>query len=168
MPACQPRSAPYTKPASCVKRASSSSHYRLWDGHRQARRAFRRASGLPKTIESYYQETGRAGRDGTPADAWMIYGLQDVIKLRQMMEGSDGSEEFKRWNNIGSMPCWVYVKSPRAAGTHCWLISMRNHRHDATIATPACIRSRPGMQQTPAGVHSARFFAPVNALALTM
>jgi len=51
---------------------------------------------LPKTIESYYQETGRAGRDGLPADAWMIYGLQDVIKLRQMMEGSDGSEEFKR------------------------------------------------------------------------
>jgi len=51
---------------------------------------------LPKTIESYYQETGRAGRDGLPADAWMIYGLQDVIKLRQMMEGSAGSEEHKR------------------------------------------------------------------------
>ncbi len=40
---------------------------------------------MPKTVESYYQETGRAGRDGEPADAWMIYGLQDVIKLRQMM-----------------------------------------------------------------------------------
>ena len=51
---------------------------------------------LPKTVESYYQETGRAGRDGLPANAWMIYGLQDVIKLRQMMESSEGSEEHKR------------------------------------------------------------------------
>jgi ATP-dependent DNA helicase RecQ len=51
---------------------------------------------LPKTVESYYQETGRAGRDGLAANAWMIYGLQDVIKLRQMMEGSEGSLEHKR------------------------------------------------------------------------
>ena len=51
---------------------------------------------MPKTVESYYQETGRAGRDGEPADAWMIYGLQDVIKLRQMMFSSDGNEEHKR------------------------------------------------------------------------
>jgi ATP-dependent DNA helicase RecQ len=51
---------------------------------------------MPKTVEAYYQETGRAGRDGEPADAWMIYGLQDVIKLRQMMETSEGSEEHKR------------------------------------------------------------------------
>jgi ATP-dependent DNA helicase RecQ len=51
---------------------------------------------MPKTVESYYQETGRAGRDGEPADAWMIYGLQDVIKLRQMMAASEGSEAHKR------------------------------------------------------------------------
>jgi ATP-dependent DNA helicase RecQ len=51
---------------------------------------------LPKTVESYYQETGRAGRDGMPADAWMVYGLQDVIKLRQMMATSEGGEEHKR------------------------------------------------------------------------
>ena len=51
---------------------------------------------LPRTLESYYQETGRAGRDGGPATAWMIYGLQDVIKLRQMMANSEGSEHYKR------------------------------------------------------------------------
>ncbi|HEY7776020.1 MAG TPA: RecQ family ATP-dependent DNA helicase, partial [Kineobactrum sp.] len=51
---------------------------------------------LPKTIEAYYQETGRAGRDGLAADAWMVYGLQDVLKLRQMMEGSEGSADHKR------------------------------------------------------------------------
>ena len=51
---------------------------------------------LPKTVESYYQETGRAGRDGAPATAWMIYGLQDVIKLRQMMQSSQGNEQHKR------------------------------------------------------------------------
>ena len=51
---------------------------------------------MPKTVESYYQETGRAGRDGEPANAWMVYGLQDVIKLRQMMQNSQGSEQHKR------------------------------------------------------------------------
>lgn len=51
---------------------------------------------LPKSVEAYYQETGRAGRDGLPATAWMAYGLQDVITLRQMMENSPGSDEFKR------------------------------------------------------------------------
>jgi len=51
---------------------------------------------LPKSIEAYYQETGRAGRDGLPADAWMAYGLQDVITLRQFTQASDAEEQFKR------------------------------------------------------------------------
>ncbi len=51
---------------------------------------------LPKSIEAYYQETGRGGRDGLPADAWMAYGLQDVIMLRQMLGGSDADEMHKR------------------------------------------------------------------------
>ena len=51
---------------------------------------------LPKTVEAYYQETGRAGRDGEPADAWLVYGLQDVIMLRQMLDQSQGTEHYKR------------------------------------------------------------------------
>jgi ATP-dependent DNA helicase RecQ len=51
---------------------------------------------LPKSIEAYYQETGRAGRDGLPADAWMVYGLQDVITLRQMQADSEADESHKR------------------------------------------------------------------------
>ena len=51
---------------------------------------------LPKTIEAYYQETGRAGRDGVAADAWMAYGLQDIIQLRQWIEQSEGSEATSR------------------------------------------------------------------------
>ena len=51
---------------------------------------------LPKSIEAYYQETGRAGRDGLPADAWMVYGLADVVRIRQLLDQSDAPESKQR------------------------------------------------------------------------
>jgi ATP-dependent DNA helicase RecQ len=51
---------------------------------------------LPKSIEGYYQETGRAGRDAAPADAWMAYGLADVVQHRRLIDQSDAKDEYKR------------------------------------------------------------------------
>ncbi len=72
---------------------------------------------LPKSIEAYYQETGRAGRDGAPANAWMAYGLQDVITLRQFTQESTADEAHKRVE---------YHKLESMLGL-CELITCRRH-----------------------------------------
>ncbi|WGS20546.1 MULTISPECIES: DNA helicase RecQ [unclassified Bradyrhizobium] len=69
---------------------------------------------LPKSVEAYYQETGRAGRDGKPSTAWMAYGLSDIVQQRRMIDESNGSDAFKRVS-IGKLDALVAL----AETAHC-------------------------------------------------
>ncbi len=97
---------------------------------------------LPKSMEAYYQETGRAGRDGEPAEAWMIYGLQDVVRLSQMVEQSQADEAHKRIEHekLFALLGWCEVTACRRAA----LLSYFGERHpgdcrncDVCLAPPA-------------------------------
>lgn len=88
---------------------------------------------MPKNIEGYYQETGRAGRDGEPADAWMCYGLQDVVNQRRMIDESPADEVFKQGQR-GKLDALLAL----AEATDCRRVRLLNYFGEASEPCGNC------------------------------
>ena len=89
---------------------------------------------MPKNIEGYYQETGRGGRDGLPADAWMVYGLQDVVNQRRMIDGSEVASEAFKTVMRGKLDALLTL----AEGTSCRRVGLLAYFGEASTACGNC------------------------------
>ena len=100
---------------------------------------------LPKSVEGYYQETGRAGRDGLPSTAWLAYGLADVVQQRRMIDTSEGDAAHKRRLTAHLDAMLALCETVRAAGCSC---STTSASRRSPAATATCLR-RPSRGTAP-------------------
>ena len=99
---------------------------------------------LPKSLEAYYQETGRAGRDGLPANAWMAYGLADVVTLRRFIESSEAEEQLQAGRDAQARRHARLLRDHRLPPPGAaQLLRRGTRRGPAATATPASTRRRP-------------------------
>ena len=99
---------------------------------------------LPKSVEGYYQETGRAGRDGLPATAWLAYGLQDVVQQRKLIDGSEGDARAPPPADRAPGRDAGAVRDRRVPPGPAAGLLRRGRPRRAGTATPAWPRRRPG------------------------
>ena len=119
---------------------------------------------LPRSVEGYYQETGRAGRDGEPAEAWMAWGLQDVVTQRRFIDEGEAEDAHKR---IGHAKLDALVGLCEAAS--CRRVALLSYFGEASqpaaTATSASIRRRCGTAPKPRKSCCPRSTAPASASA---
>lgn len=104
---------------------------------------------LPSSVEAYYQETGRAGRDGAPSEAFMAYGMADLVQRRRMIAEGDAPDEVKRAENAKLNALLGICETSGADARPCSPISVKPIRSPAAIAIPAFLPSRHGTARKP-------------------
>lgn len=123
---------------------------------------------LPGSVEAYYQETGRAGRDGLSSEVWMAYGMADVIQRGRMIDGSGSGDDIKRVERSKLNALLAICETAGCVGRRSSSISGKRIRAVAAIVIPASSLSRPGMEPRRRSRRWRRSTGPANALVQAM